>query len=217
MNATPTASDAGTDLERGEAAFRDALAIDPAFEDARGGLYGCLAARAYVLAPDDPRRKDLFTEIVTLGRALEALPEADPRTLWLVGGSYLFAPPPHHDEAKAEALYRRGLEGARREATGPAPAPWEPRWGAPELLMSLAFLHSRGSGADRELARAYALGALAMAPDWSYVATILLPRIEALPARGTQPEVGAGDGAADAARAPVARDVDLAHPRSSSG
>jgi hypothetical protein len=42
-------------------------------------------------------------------------------------------------------------------------------------------MHTIGDSPDRELARAYALSALSMVPDWHYVKDVLLPRIEALP------------------------------------
>ena len=47
--------------------------------------------------------------------------------------------------------------------------------------MNLAYVHSRGSGESKEVARAYAEGALAVAPDWHYVRDILLVQIDTIP------------------------------------
>ncbi|MEO6324165.1 MAG: hypothetical protein ABIT01_07615, partial [Thermoanaerobaculia bacterium] len=53
--------------------------------------------------------------------------------------------------------------------------------GAPELLMSLAYINTLGAAPSPAVARAYAEGALALVPRWHYVRDILLPKIEQLP------------------------------------
>lgn len=181
FNETPTPDDLLADFECCAAAFRAALAIDPAFEDARSGLAGCLGGQmALVVRLTPERRQAVLEEGVPLWRSLDA---TNPRSLWILGGMRLAAPPPSggNPEAAAE-LYHRGLEAVRAElrVAGSGPV-WMPRWGGPELLMSLAYLHSHGATPNREAAKAYALGALAGAPEWHYVRDILLPQIEALP------------------------------------
>jgi hypothetical protein len=46
--------------------------------------------------------------------------------------------------------------------------------------MSLAYLYSHSALENRDLALAYAQGALVAAPHWHYVADILLPQIRDL-------------------------------------
>ncbi|MFN7940181.1 MAG: hypothetical protein U0X73_01170 [Thermoanaerobaculia bacterium] len=186
FNESPTPSDLSSDLTLGAAALRRALEVDPAFEDAQSALVGCLMNQMYLAsaAPEAERQK-ILDEALPLMRGLRDSGSDNPRTLWILGGSAMSAPPPWGgDLVKATAIYERGLAGARREAVGGPRAPWEPTWGAPEVMMSLAWMHSHLGTPDRDLARAWALAALAMAPDWHYVGDILLPQIEALPAAG---------------------------------
>jgi len=189
FNETPLPDDLFADLELATAAFRTALRLDPAFEDAKSALAGCLMSEMYLVSakPSDLKTK-VFAEGIAALKALKESAQENPRSLWILGGNEMSAPPPWGgDLAKAAAIYERGLAAARREATGAARAPWIPSWGAPESLMSLAWLHSHGAAIHRDLARAYALGALAAVPDWHYVGDILLPAIEKLPAAASVP------------------------------
>ena len=179
--ATPTPPDLLADVESGAAAFRAALAVDPEFDDARVGLVGCLGNQLFLAGPEQAA---VLAELREVGAQRREQRADNPRSLWLAGGTQLFAPPPYGGHpAKAEALYMRGLQAARSEALAAGPREsWVPAWGAPELLMSLAYLHTRTPSIDRDVARAYAEGALAMVPDWHYVADVLLPKIAAMPA-----------------------------------
>ncbi len=183
FNETPTPGDLFADLDRGAADFRAALALDPTFEDARSALAGCLMNEMFLVSgADSALRARVYEEGIAVLRAVKESAAENPRSLWILGGSVMGAPPPWGgDMAKAAALYERGLAAARREAADPTRALWSPSWGAAESLMSLAYMHSHGANPDRAVARAYALGALAAAPDWHYVADILLPGIESLP------------------------------------
>ena len=116
----------------------------------------------------------------------------NPRALWLMGQTQLGAPPPYGgDAAKAAATFHRGIEAAlaeTRQIAAGEPA-WIPRWGGAENLMNLAYLYSHSALASRDLALAYAEGALVAAPDWHYVRDILWPQILELPQPSTE---GAG-------------------------
>jgi len=191
-NETPLPADVFTDFERCAEMERSALALDPSLEDARSALSGCLVGLSYLAVTQAPeRRAALFQEAIDTVRAVEARAEGNPRSLWIVGGKLMSAPPGRGgDREQAAATYRRGLEAARAEALGPPRPPWVPSWGAPELLMSLAFLHATGPAPDRALALAYADGALALVPDWHFVRDVLVPRIEKLPAGPAAPAPG---------------------------
>lgn len=181
FNETPPPADLRPDFEKGAAHARAALAADPSLEDARGALAGCLVGQFYVQpAPDAERRAALARELTEVMKTLAENGPGNPRSLWMVGGSQAFAPKP--DVARAAETYRRGLAAARAEAlSAPGREAWKPSWGAPELLMSLAYLYAFGPSPDKRVALAYADGALSMAPEWHYVKDILIPKIEKMP------------------------------------
>jgi hypothetical protein len=183
FNETPTPDDLARDLEGAVASFRRALAADPEWVEPSIGMVGCWSSLLFLAREDAARREAILAEYVPVARAVRERAPENPRALWLTGGTQLGAPPPYGgDAARAAATFRRGLEAAideaRRAAEGP---PWEPRWGGAENLMGLAYLYSHSAINDRELALAYAHGALVAAPDWRYVREMLLPQIEALP------------------------------------
>lgn len=190
FNESPWPGDLLSDLDQCALHERSALALDPKNEDARSALAGCLTGQIYLVSQNAPERRDeILKEAIPVMRAVIENSEGNPRSLWIVGGSQAFAPPPyggHFD--KATATYRKGLAAARAEALAAATAtatdrrdPWIPAWGAPEILMSLAYMNTVGDAPNRELARAYAEAALSMVPDWHYVKDVLLPKIEAMP------------------------------------
>jgi len=183
---TPLPEDLGADLESAVADFKSALARDPGWIEAKIGLVGS-SGNLLWLARDDPERRNrILEEYRPMARELQEVGAANPRALWLIGGMQLSAPPPWGgDFVKAAATLRRGLEAARSEALSEEPEALAPRWGAAELLMNLAYLHSHGAAPERALALAYAEGALAMVPDWHYVKDVLLPQVEALPRPGS--------------------------------
>lgn len=188
FNETPTPADLGADLEGAVRSFRGALSGRPGWTEARLGIVGCQANLLFLAGQDQAKRDAILAEFLPVFRELAEKDADNPRVLWLVGGSQLSAPPPYGgDVAKAAATYRRGLQAAREEAlrAGAQPA-WVPAWGAPEHLMSLAFVYSQGALADRSVAQAYADGTLAMVPDWHYVRDVLVPKIQAMPAPGAR-------------------------------
>jgi hypothetical protein len=192
FNETPSPPDLRSDLTAAVVAFRSAVAGDPASIEPKIGLAFAIGGLGFLARADPEQFRPLAAEYVPLVAAISAGGQENPRALWLVGGSFLWAPPPRQDFEKALDSYRRGLAAARKEALSPAPSPWAPRWGAPELLMSCAFFHAQmATTPNRELARAYAEGALAVAPTWHYVRDILLPQIEALPAPKAEPAAAA--------------------------
>jgi len=186
FNETPTPGDLQADLEGAAQAFRAALKLRPDWIEPKVSLSFCLANLAMLSPSDTARLTAVRTEVAALGLDLkdERQTQDNPRLLWLIAGTQLFQ---RGDAAAAAGTDRRGLQAARDEALrnsrGSTPE-WVPAWGAAEHLMSLAYTYSKGALADRELARAYADGALALAPDWHYVRDILVPQIQALPPRG---------------------------------
>jgi hypothetical protein len=188
FNETPNPADLGDDLREGVRSFKAALVRRPGWVEAQVGLVGCWASLVYLARDDKAQQQEILAEYLPVGRAMNEQGGQNPRVLWLVGGLRLGAPPPYGGDApKALATYRQGIEAAQREARAAAAAPWEPAWGGPELLMSLAYLHTHSALANRELAQAYLDGALTAVPHWHYVADVLRPQVQALAAPAASP------------------------------
>lgn len=184
FNETPMPPDLALDLEAGIASFRAALAEKPGWIEARIGMVGCGSSLLFLAQGDGPRTEAILNEFIPVAQEVREKGADNPRALWLTGGSQLGAPPPYGgDAAKAANTFRRGIEAALAESRGTdADEPvWVPRWGGAENLMSLAYLYSHSALANRDLAVAYAEGALVAVPEWHYVRDVLWPQIQAMP------------------------------------
>ena len=193
FNEKPVPEDLQSDVEGAIARFRAALERHPDWIEARLALAGCWGNLIYVAGKDETKRKAVLDEASPTFRWIMEYTGDNPRALWIRGGYELWAannaqPPKVGDFAKPVETFRRGLEGARREALENPDAPaWIPAWGGPENLMNLAYFYSRGPRLDRAAAIAYAQGALVAVPRWHYVGDVLLPQIEAMPAASGAP------------------------------
>ena len=114
---------------------------------------------------------------------LRAGGQPNPRVAWVLGQVLWRTPPgssPNQILARHEeviASYVRALDAMRKDArTGSSGL--DPRWGEPELLMSLAWSSLNKAAPDVAAAERYAREALALVPYWHYVRDILLPQIE---------------------------------------
>lgn len=157
--------------------FREALARDPAFVDAKVGAASCLVNQSFLnLKTNRTRAGELCVESMAIFKeALAAAPD-NPRLLWVQGANQWYAPPEGGGQEVALATYERGLDLARRQK-GPVADPLEPTWGEAELLMNLAFANLNRATPDLAAAERYAQSALALVPYWHYVRDILLPEI----------------------------------------
>lgn len=182
FNETSPPADLKVDLVAAIASFKAALAARPNWIEAKVGIVGCSGSLLFLSGDDAAERDRILAEYVPVVKELFAEGNDNPRALWIVGGLQLQAPPPRGGDAvKAAATMRKGLEAARREASGPGAPPYEPTWGGPENLMNLAYLYSHSSAQNRTLALAYAEGALVAVPEWRYVREVLIGQIQALP------------------------------------
>ncbi len=184
FNETPTPPDLDADLVKALERFRSALALHPDWSEVKSAMVGCWGNRIYLAGNDAEKRKKLFEESGEFYRWVMQYDGHNPRVLWIRGGLEMIVPPKEgEDPARAVATLRRGVEGAWRESlAAPALPAWAPKWGGPENLMNLAFYYTRAGSSDRTAALAYAEGALTSVPEWKYVKTSLLPKIEAMPA-----------------------------------
>jgi hypothetical protein len=185
MNETPPPASAADDARAGIASFREALVAKPDWIEAQIGITGC-APLLLFLAVSDVDRQAVLKDFLPTWQVVRDHSAGNPRALWEMGQSQLAGNPRQApDPTKARELFRQGVDAAlveARAANGAGQAA-VPRWGGAENLMNLAYLHTHTALKDRDLATAYAEGALVAAPNWHYVRDILWPKIQELPAR----------------------------------
>jgi hypothetical protein len=183
FNESPWPADLSDDLESAVTSFRAARAERPDWIEARIGIVGCQGSLLFLASKDRPRQEKILAEYVPLFKQMATEGAENPRALWLVGGSQLAAPPPYGgDAAKAAATLRRGLAAAGCSASQSVELPaYEPTWGGPENMMSLAYLYSHSDLRDRGAALTYAQAALACVPEWHYVRDVLIGQIHQMP------------------------------------
>lgn len=171
------------DLQAAVREFDSALESDPQFTDARAALLSSLGIQLFLLKDDTERMAPLIARARPMVVELRAEGRPNPRVAWVLG-QVLWRTPPgssadqilaRHEEVIAS--YVRALNAMRKDAdTGSSEL--DPRWGEPELLMSLAWSSLNKAAPDVAAAERYAREALARVPHWHYVRDILLPQIE---------------------------------------
>src|SRR3954451_6018127 len=135
------------DLKTALDEFKIATEKDPAFVDAKIGTISCLGYLAFMNRKDQARVKELIGQIVPLLKeATEAAPD-NPRLIW-VRGPILWSTPPERGGGQGKAIenYKRGLEVSSKIKA--SDDPFQPSWGKPELMMSLAYSYLNIRSAD---------------------------------------------------------------------
>lgn len=165
--------------------FKEALAIDAGFVDAKVGLISCLGYVAYYHRKEKERLTELLGEIFPLVKeAKESAPD-NPRLIWVMG-PILWNTPVDRGGGfdKAVANYEHGLEICSKLKAPDDPL--EPSWGEPELMMNLAYTYLQKNPPDVEAAERMGRGALELVPHWHYLRDILLPQIAAAKTKATE-------------------------------
>jgi tetratricopeptide (TPR) repeat protein len=164
------------DLDRAIEEFKQSIATDPKYVEAKIGLISSLGYLAFMNMKNQERAKQLVGQIKPLVKeATEAAPD-NPRLIW-VRGPILWNTPAERDGGQDKAIenYKRGLEIISK--IKPSADPLEPSWGKPELLMNLAYSYLNKNTPDLNAAERDARAALEIVPYWHYVRDILLPQI----------------------------------------
>ena len=118
--------------------FKIATEKDPTFVDAKVGTISCLGFLAFMNRKDQVRAKELVGQILPLVKEADEMAPDNPRLIW-VHGPILWNSPPERGGGQDKAIqnYQRGLEACSKIKT--SDDPFEPSWGKPELMMSLAY------------------------------------------------------------------------------
>lgn len=165
--------------------FKEAIANDAGFIDAKVGLISCLGYTAYYHRNDKERLTELLAEIFPLVKeAKESAPD-NPRLIWVMGPILWNTPADRGGGIdKVIASYERGLEICSK-LKAPEDS-LEPSWGKPEFMMSLAYTYLQKNPPDLNAAERMGRGALELVPYWHYVRDILLPQIVEAKSKATE-------------------------------
>lgn len=156
--------------------FKQALALDPNFVDAKVGIISCLGYVTYIHRKEKERAEQLVAQIAPLVNEVKAAAPDNPRFIWVYGPILFYTPVDRGGGSdKVIENYERGL--AICDKLKAPDDPLEPSWGKPELMMSLAYSQLSKTPPDVEKAERYARGALEIVPYWHYARDILLPQI----------------------------------------
>ena len=163
------------DLKLGIDEFKEALALDPKFVDAKIALISCFGYFGFANMKDPEKAREFFAQAVPLAKEAKEAAQDNPRLLWVLG-PVLWNTPPERGGGQDAAIanYEKALEFARKSKTTDA---LEPSWGEPELMMNLAWSHLNKTKPDVPAAERFARATLALVPHWHYVRDILLPQI----------------------------------------
>jgi len=177
FNDTPTPKDLEEDLTQAAADFKDAIARDPVFVEAKIGAGSSLGYLMFLHRNDPNLMQELLQQSSPLLKEAMAAASDNPRLLWVLGPIRWSSPPERGGgQDKAFEIYNKGLEAVRNQKRDVS-NPLEPTWGEPELLMSLAWSNLNRTTPDLNSADQYAQAALKLVPYWHYLRDILFPQI----------------------------------------
>jgi tetratricopeptide (TPR) repeat protein len=185
FNESADPKDLQHDLQEAVLEFKESAAKDPDSVEAKIGAISCFSNLTHLARGDLARMQELIAQSSSLVREVRASDPENPRFRWVMG-PILWNIPVERGGGQDKAIenYQKGLEIARK-AKAASGETLEPRWGEPELLMSLAWSNLNRTTPDLKAAEESARAALALVPYWHYVRDILLPQIRGAQAAAT--------------------------------
>lgn len=177
FNDSTDARELEQDLKQAIGEFKQTMALDPQFVDAKIGVVSCLGNLMF-LSHDQAHTQELLQEMLPVMKDVQAAAPENPRWLWVRGPQLWYLGEERGGGEKlAFAAYEKGLEAARK-LKGSVTDPLVPSWGEPELLMNLAWSNLHRKEPDLAAADLYARQALEIVPYWHYVRDILVKQIQ---------------------------------------
>jgi hypothetical protein len=166
------------DLQLALDEFDAVSGTDASFADAKIEALSCVGLLAFSVGRQEPERvQALMARGMQMKKEADAAEPVNPRMQWVMGPMLWNTPAERGGgQAKAMEAYQKGLDAIRKQKTAPSD-PLEPRWGEPELLMSLAWSNLNRSTPDVNAAEQYAAWALELVTYWHYVRDILMVQI----------------------------------------
>ena len=165
--------------------FKEALALDPSFVDAKVGLISCLGHVVYFHRNEKERAQEMVKPIFALASEAKAAAPNNPRLIWIQGPILLYTPP--EKGGGMDRVIESNERGVAICSQLKPPADkLEPSWGKPELLMSLAYEYMTKNPPELDKAEQSARAALEIVPYWHYVRDILIPKIMEAKAKAKQ-------------------------------
>jgi len=156
--------------------FKESLAKDPDFVDAKVGMIGCLGALVFIHRTEPDRVQQLQGQISALAKEVKEAAPDNPRVIWVLGPIIRRASPETGGGLdKSIENFQRGLDVCSK--IKPSQDALEPAWGKAELMMSLAGSYLMKNPPDATAAERNARSALQLAPNWHFVRDLLLPQI----------------------------------------
>jgi hypothetical protein len=156
--------------------FKESLAKDAAFVDAKIGMISCLGYTAFIHRQEKDRMMELLGQMKPLIQEAKATAPDNPRLTWVLGPVLWYTPAERGGGVdKVIESYEKALDASSKSK--PPEDRLDPSWGRPELMMSLAYTLLNRTPPDLNTAERHARAALEIVPHWHYARDILLPQI----------------------------------------
>src|SRR5262249_16033115 len=155
-------SDMQADLRQAIDEFTEAQRHRANFVDAKVGalssigMLGASMLRSKPAGLKDPEIQEMWTKVMQLIKAADAVDPQNPRLIWAKGPNFWHIPPENGGgPEKVIEMYEKALDSIHQHKIVASSDPLEPSWGEPQLMMSLAWAKLNGPAPDLSAAEHY--------------------------------------------------------------